>query len=93
MIPELSSAAWRTAQATEAATLMDYTWLLRVSRLYDLQELYLRGQQDLIQFLAEQQEPTTTWLRSFERRLALNQQIGMQLDGSYAAVLGAASSR
>ena len=91
LVPELSSAAWRTAQATEAATLMDYTWLLRVSRAYDIQELYLRGQEDLLRIVAEQQEPTT-WLRSIERRLAMSIQVGVQLDSSYGTVLRAASS-
>lgn len=40
----LSSAAWRTAQATEASRRLDYAWLLSVSRVYELQAMYLDAQ-------------------------------------------------
>lgn len=40
----LSSAAWRTAQSTEASRRMDYEWLLDVSRVYELQAMFLRAQ-------------------------------------------------
>ena len=40
----LSSAAWRTAQSTEASRRMEYEWLLSVSRVYELQAMYLDAQ-------------------------------------------------
>ncbi len=54
--PEISSAAWRAAQASQASPYFDYDWVIRVSRVYDVQVLYeqARGQllNDMSQLLA-----------------------------------------
>ena len=55
-LPEISSAAWRAAQASQASPYFDYYWVIRVSRVYELQVLYeqARGQllNDMSQLLA-----------------------------------------
>ncbi len=86
-VPELSTAAWRAAQASDAVTAIDYEWLLRVSPAYEIQEWYSRGQADLVQTLGELEEPSARWLRLFETRLLLNQQVGEHLARSYDALL------
>ncbi len=45
-LPEISSAAWRAAQASQASPYFDYDWVIRASRVYELQVLYeqARGQ-------------------------------------------------
>jgi hypothetical protein len=40
----LSSAAWQTAQMTQAANLLDFDWLRVASNAYELQDIYLTSQ-------------------------------------------------
>ncbi len=49
----LSSAAWKTAMATDSSRRLDYAWILQISELYELQELYMRAQWDVIRVTAE----------------------------------------
>lgn len=52
-LPDLSSAAWHTAERTGALALMDYDDVQRYSRLYDFQDLFLEEQRTLLsQFTA-----------------------------------------
>ena len=44
----LSSAAWQTAQVTQAAHYLDYDWIIRVSRMYDLQEQFRESQSGIL---------------------------------------------
>ncbi|HSK77518.1 MAG TPA: hypothetical protein VLQ45_13795 [Thermoanaerobaculia bacterium] len=44
----LSSAAWQTAQMTQAANLMDFDWLRGVSNAYEFQEIYLTSQSTVV---------------------------------------------
>ena len=39
-MPRTSTAAWRAAQASQAAPYFDYDWVIRVSRIYELYEGY-----------------------------------------------------
>lgn len=41
-LPEPSSAAWRAAQASVAAPYLDYDWVIRASRAYEVGETYAR---------------------------------------------------
>ena len=41
-LPETSSAAWRTAQASQAAPYFDYNWIISVSRAYEMLGTYER---------------------------------------------------
>lgn len=40
----LSEAAWRAALATQASQTIDFAWMTRVAKVYELQESYLRTQ-------------------------------------------------
>lgn len=40
----LSEAAWRAALATQASQTIDFAWMTRVAKVYELQENYLRAQ-------------------------------------------------
>ena len=40
----LSEAAWRAALATQATQTIDFAWMTRVAKIYELQENYLRAQ-------------------------------------------------
>ena len=42
-LPNVSSAAWRTAQTSEAAPYFDYDWIIRVSQVYDILDAYERA--------------------------------------------------
>lgn len=44
----LSSSAWHAAQVTQAVHFMDFEWVARVSKAYDLQEFYVDNQAALV---------------------------------------------
>lgn len=44
----LSSAAWNTAQTTQAANHLDFDWVKRVAKIYELQGLYLTSQSAVV---------------------------------------------
>ena len=46
--PEVSTAAWRVAQVSQAATYLDYDWLVERARQYDGLERYLDFQDQVI---------------------------------------------
>ena len=46
-----SSAAWNTAQSTEASRRMDYAWMLQVSQTYELQAMVQQAQDGAVQSL------------------------------------------
>ena len=46
--PEVSAAAWRVAQVSQAATYLDYDWLVERARQYDALERYLDFQDQVI---------------------------------------------
>ena len=51
-LAELSSAAWDSARLTGAVGGLELDWLIGVSRLYEVQRLYVEGQQQLADRLA-----------------------------------------
>lgn len=63
-LPRASTAAWRVAQASQAAPYFDYDWLIRVSRIYELYDGYagVRRQvvDDLGRILARRGEEMTS---------------------------------
>ena len=63
-LPRASTAAWRVAQASQAAPYFDYDWLIQVSRVYELYDGYadVRRQvvSDLGRILARRGEETTS---------------------------------
>ncbi|MEA2558845.1 MAG: hypothetical protein QOH06_349 [Acidobacteriota bacterium] len=44
----LSSAAWNTAQMTQAANFLDFDWVRRVSKVYELQGVYVTSQSAVV---------------------------------------------
>jgi len=44
----LSSASWHTAQMTQAANLLDFDWVRRASKVYELQGLYVTSQSAVV---------------------------------------------
>ena len=48
----LSSAAWNTAQMTQAANYLDFDWLRRVSNVHELQGLYVTSQSAVVDRLS-----------------------------------------
>ena len=48
----LSSAAWNTAQMTQAANILDFDWVRRVSNVYELQALYITSQSAVVERLS-----------------------------------------
>lgn len=51
-LPEISSAAWRTAQASQAAAIFDYNWVIRVSRAYEILDSYGRAREQCLDALS-----------------------------------------
>jgi hypothetical protein len=49
----LSSAAWHTAQMTQVANFLDLNWIIEVSRLYEIQELYEDRQKSLVTLISD----------------------------------------
>ena len=47
----LSSAAWQTAQVTRATQFLEFEWVQRVARLYDLQTLYDDAQAGVVEMM------------------------------------------
>jgi len=45
----LSSAAWQTAQVTQAVHYIDYNLIQQIARLYDLQELFVETQRGMVE--------------------------------------------
>ena len=52
-LPNVSSAAWRTAQTSEAAPYFDYDWIIRVSQVYDILGAYERARDLMIDALSQ----------------------------------------
>lgn len=48
----LSSSSWHTAQMTQAANFLDFDWVRRVSKVYELQELYITSQSAVVDRLS-----------------------------------------
>ena len=47
-VTQLSSAAWRAALATDAMRTVDFAWISEVARVYEVQDEYLRLQQNAL---------------------------------------------
>ncbi|MEM7414064.1 MAG: hypothetical protein AAF389_01125 [Gemmatimonadota bacterium] len=52
-LAEVSSAAWRAAQLSEAARYLDYEWLIAVSRAYEAHEVYRRLSDQAVDAVAQ----------------------------------------
>lgn len=88
----LSSASWHTAQMTQAANLLDFDWLRRVSNVYELQELYVTSQSAVVDRLSGISEiledDPQRMLTIIAERLRVALRIQDSLLEDYAKVLG-----
>ncbi|MCH9647003.1 MAG: hypothetical protein K0U98_02125 [Deltaproteobacteria bacterium] len=48
----LSSSAWDTSKATQALNYMDFEWVMRVGRVYDLQKIHHQSQTEVLNFIS-----------------------------------------
>jgi hypothetical protein len=86
-LAQLSSAAWQTAQATQASASIDYDWMLRAARLYDLQALYAQSQAAVLDDLSRIDPDARRSLLSLRARLAVQQELGAGLLKAYDDLL------
>jgi hypothetical protein len=47
-LPDLSDAVWRVAQGSQAAAYLDFEWMLRIARAYEVLEVYGEASDHLI---------------------------------------------
>jgi hypothetical protein len=88
----LSSAAWRTAQSTEASRRMDYTWMLQISQTYELQAMYQDAQSAAVEAIVTQRtsvdEATRrATARALFGRIRMLSSLGQSLEEDYADIL------
>ncbi|HYO12522.1 MAG TPA: hypothetical protein VE685_04925 [Thermoanaerobaculia bacterium] len=87
----LSSAAWQTAQMTQAAHFMDYDQVTRISRVYDQQALYLNSQSGIVELISsmaelEQDDPHRMFT-IIAHRLRINLDLQEALLAEYEGIL------
>ena len=88
----LSSAAWRTAQSTEASRRMDYAWMLQISQTYELQAMYQDAQSATIDALVTHRTSMDELTRRATARALLGRirvltSLGQALEDDYADIL------
>ena len=88
----LSSAAWRTAQSTEASRRMDYAWMLQISQTYELQAMYQAAQSATIDALVTHRTSMDEATRRATARALLGRirvltSLGQALEDDYADIL------
>ena len=95
----LSSAAWNTAQSTEASRRMNYAWMLQVSQAYELQALYHQAQWTAVEALVTLKSTTDEAsqlanARALLGRIRLARSLGETLQEDYDAITkGAAGAK
>jgi hypothetical protein len=89
----LSSAAWNTAQMTQAANFLDFEWVRRISKVYELQGLYVTSQSAVVdrlsgisEILGNANDPRRM-LNILAERLRVALKIQDSLLGEYGKVL------
>ena len=88
----LSSAAWRTAQATEASRRMNYAWMLKTSQAYELQAMYQQAQWAAVEALVSlrttgDEAAQAASERALLGRLRLVNSLGQALEEDFSALL------
>ena len=79
----LSSAAWQTAQVTQAIHYADYNLVQQVARLYDLQDLFAESQRGMVQQMTGMGGDSDRFLEGALGHLG----IVMGVEAGYMAVL------
>jgi len=88
----LSAAAWHAALATQASQEIDFAWMTRVAKVYELQENYLRVQgvavDQLTAIPADRSASEKQVAQSLVARMSALSQLADGLSKSYDDVLG-----
>ena len=86
----LSSAAWQSAQTTQAARFFDYTWLMNMAGVYENQALYTNSQADLFQHIggAIGEPDKRVSARAVRGRMYMLLQVAENLINHYSQALG-----
>ena len=89
----LSSSSWHTAQMTQAANFLDFDWVRRVSKVYELQDLYVTSQSAVVDRISGISEildgdDPQRMLTIIAERLRVALRIQDSLLEEYAKVLG-----
>ena len=86
-----SSAAWRTAQATESSRRMDYAWMLQTSQAYELQAMYQEAQwsavETLVTLRTTDDDAAQATSRALLGRIRLLTSLGEALEDDYERIL------
>jgi hypothetical protein len=93
----LSAAAWQTAQVTQATHFMEFDWVTRVARLYDMQDVYDGSQTAILERISGfgniSDENAEEHLRGLTGRLLILLEFQDSLLEGYAEILGEAGNR
>lgn len=90
-LASLSSAAFDASESAGVTATMDFQWLLSVARVYNLQGLYQRRQEQLLDQFSDTEGGSPAWLARFRGRLSQTQVLGDSLSVAYESILHAAS--
>jgi hypothetical protein len=95
-VSQLSSAAWQTAQGTQALHLIDLDRLLQFARVYELQSLYNSNQNKIVEeigqtWLDEQTKEVQMVRKKVFVQIATVNQIGKEVLNQYKRVLSDSS--
>ena len=87
----VSKAAWNTAQATQVVRNVDYAWIIKVAKVYELQDLYVQAQNRVVEKLSDiasaKIETQADVAKQMLGRVNAMADIGKGLDAAYADVL------
>jgi hypothetical protein len=89
VLPDFSSAAWHAAEVSQAATYLDYEWVIRVSRAYEVYDTYSRVSNDILDDLSTVigRMPTVDGVRAMYGRLIILTEIHRQVQERLEALL------
>lgn len=85
----LSSAAWNTAQSTQAAQYFEYSWMMRAARLYEIQSVYLATQTSVLNHIAGAigEADKAALVRGLRSRYFVMQNLADNVLGAYTELL------
>jgi hypothetical protein len=80
--PDFSSAAWRAAQASQAAPYLNYDWVIQVSRAYEAYDIYARIADQIIDATSSIMggSPTLDGIGAIQGRLVILTEVHRQVE-------------
>lgn len=82
-LSQLTTAAWQAAQGTQAIQFMDYDWVIRAAKVYELQRLYIVTQESIVPLVSDIGDPPGPGLRTVQARLTVLHTLGESLLAAY----------